>query len=288
MDLQSQFKDLNLDENIDKVVPDESDKLVKDLEARLAQIKTAPVEVAESEAPVETDEEATEVVEEEYVEEDQTFYEKAKPFILPLALTLFAIIFAGMFLYFFSKSRVEQTAQAIVNQGVPEQVYYPPAPIPVIIKEEPLVCTEPLIMNETGDGCVLPEPEPEPAKVGFEDGKTVEMNVRFSYDKFSYDNSPRGIFVLKDQTFEGEYEGFKVSPNNRAYANDYFFGIDRYTVSLIGSCVFVVDNAKVEIENAELKDKYFTGKVTKVIEASKPRVDCRNAGVEYNEQDVLD
>jgi hypothetical protein len=142
-------------------------------------------------------------------------------------------------------------------------------------------------LNETKDECVavVPEPEPEPAKPGFENGKTVEMNVRFSYDKFSYDNSPRGIFVLKDQTFEGKYEGFKVSPSNRAYANDYFFGIDRYTVSLIGSCVFVVDNAKVEIENAQLKDKYFTGKVTKVIEASKPRVDCRNAGVEYNNQD---
>lgn len=265
MDLKKEFQDLNLDEHNEN---GEHHEIVKDLENRLAKIK--------EENEVVVDEDGNEVVYEE-VEQEQTFVDKIQPFILPIALTIFAIFFAGMFLYFFSKSRVENTAQAIINQGVPEPVVNEPAPIPVVIKEELLTCTEPKILNETKDACVdppAPEPEPEPAKPGFENGIDTEVNVRFSYDKFSYDNSPRGIYLLGEQSFDGDYKNFKINPTNRSYANDYFFGIDRYTVSLIGDCSYVVENAKIMVENMNLADKNFTGKVTKVIESSKPKIVC--------------
>lgn len=292
MDLQNQFKDLNLDKNLDKQAKDildaqgntdshdESNKIIKDLEERLSKIRSSKNPVASAPALVNTDTQDDgdeEVVEEEYEEMgEESFLDKIQPFILPICLTLFAIIFAGLFLYFFSKSRVQNTAQAIVNAGVPEQVYYPPAPVPVVVKEEPLKCTEPQILNEAKDACIdpEPEPEPEPVKAGFEDGTTTEVKVRFSYDKFNYDNSPRGIFVLKDQVFDGDYENFKIAPTNRAFANDYFFGVDRYTVSLIGSCSYVIDDANILVKNMIEKDNYFTGQVVKVIEASKPRVEC--------------
>jgi hypothetical protein len=216
-------------------------------------------------------------VEENVYAYGQTWVEKLQPFIIPICLTLFAIIFAGLFLYFFSKSRVETTAQAIVNQGVPEQVYYPPTPTPVVVKEEPLTCDSPKILNDTKDACIDPTPaaEPTPVKAQFENGTTTEVQVRFSYDKFNYDNSPRGIYLLGDQSFDGDFTDFKLAPTNRAFANDYFFGIDRYKVSLIGSCSYAVDNATILVENMnEVNDKYFTGKVVKVIDSGKPRIDC--------------
>ncbi len=274
MDLKREFQDLNLND-------DGSHEIVKDLESRLAKIKQ------DENSKVVVDENGNEVIYEE-VEQEQTFLEKIQPFILPIALTIFAIIFAGMFLYFFSKSRVESTAQAIINQGVPEPVINEPVPIPVVIKEEPLKCTEPQILNEAKDACIDPEPEPqpepEPVKAEFENGTTTEVNVQFSYDKFNYDNSPRGIYLLTDQIFNGDYKNFKISPNNRSYTNDYFFGIDRYTVSLIGSCSYVVDNAKILVEDMRLEDKKFTGKVAKIIESGKPRIDCGKSGVGYNTQ----
>jgi membrane protein insertase Oxa1/YidC/SpoIIIJ len=68
---------------------------------------------------------------EEYEDlEGQTFLEKIQPFIIPICLTFFALVFAGLFLYFFSKSRIDSAQQAIVNVGVPEQVNYPPIPVP--------------------------------------------------------------------------------------------------------------------------------------------------------------
>lgn len=189
MDLQKQFKDLDLGENLEMDVAkieqklneenlpesredfDEGEKMVKELEARLKQL---------------AGNERRENVEEYEDLEQETFLEKMQPFILPICLTLFAIVFAGLFLYFFSKSRVETVQQAIINNGVPEQVNYPPQPVPVIVKEEPLVCTEPQILNDTGDACIDPEPVATttvPVKVAFEDGTTTEAHVRFSFDK---------------------------------------------------------------------------------------------------------
>jgi hypothetical protein len=113
MDIQSQFKDLNFNEDekpkvkpqklIEENLPektedfDESDKIIKDLESRLATIRN-----------FETSEEEEEQVEENVYAYGQTWVEKLQPFIIPICLTLFAIIFAGLFLYFFSKSRVEK------------------------------------------------------------------------------------------------------------------------------------------------------------------------------------
>ncbi len=281
MDLRSEFKDVNMDDkNVPETLPvaavssPDEENIVKDLETRLANIKKTET----NEEHIDTEGEDEEA-EEEYEDlDEQTFLEKIQPFILPIALTIFAIIFAGMFLYFFSKSRVENTAQAIVNAGVPEQVYYPPAPVPVIIKEEPLTCELPQILNEDASACITPEPEPEPQKPTFENGTTTEVNVKFSYDKFNYDNSPRGIYLNEVQVFEGDYTDYKINPSNRAFANDYFFGVDRYTVSLIGSCSYVVTDAKILVKNMVLNDnkKTFSGEVAKVIEASKPKVDCSN------------
>lgn len=286
MDLKSEFKDLNIDENLDKEVAaikkkipeddlpekvedfSESDKIVKDLEDRLKQIK---------------EQEGEEVVEEEDDEDEPTFYEKVQPFILPICLTIFAIVFAALFLYFFSKSRQQPSIPAIVNSGNVDPVYVPPEQPQVIVKEEPLKCDEETqILNETGDACIDkpkvedPEPEPEPVVATFENGTTTVAHVRFSFDKFNYDNYPRGIYMLADQIFDGDYANFKVSPTNRAYANDYFFGVDRYMVSLIGSCQYVVDDAKILVKNMNLDEsnKKFTGNVVKVIEASKPHVVC--------------
>ncbi len=286
MDLRSEFKDLNLDSEKDNF--DDGEKIVKDLEERLAQLKRseplkAPEEKKQTAEVLDEVNGDEEEAEEETEEEDEdmgesTFLEKIQPFILPIALTFFAIIFAAMFLYFFSKSRVENTAQAIVNAGVPEQVYYPPTPVPVIIKEEPLTCELPQILNEDASACITPEPEPEPVivKPEFENGTTTEVDVSFSYDKYNYDNYPRGIYLLEGQVFSGDFENYKINANNRAFANDYFFGVDRNTVSLIGSCSYVVDDAKILVKNMNLNEskKHFTGEVVKVIEASKPRIDC--------------
>jgi hypothetical protein len=144
-----------------------------------------------------------------------------------------------------------------------------------VVKEpEPLKCEPPKYLNETGDECLEPEPEPEPVKAGFENGTTTILHVRFSYDKFNYDNYPRGIYLLEDQIFDGDYKDFKLAPTNRAFANDHFFGVDRYTVSLIGVCSYVVDDAKILVKDVNAKEKYFTGNVVKIVEASKARVDC--------------
>lgn len=285
MDLQNQFKDLNLDENLDKdtveiekklaeenlpaiVEPSsEGQQIISDLEKRLAEIK-------KSEGIVEGEDQ-----EEEEDEEEKTLLEALQPYILPICLTLFALVFAALFLYFFSKSRVDNAVNAITNVGAVDPSYYPQTPS-VVVTEEPLKCELPNYLNEAGDAClepVLEEEEPEPeviAKLGFENGTTTIVNVRFSFDKYNYDNYPRGIYLLEDQIFEGGFLDFKIAPTNRAFANDHFFGVDRYTVSLIGNCSYVVDDARILVKNMYDKGKYFTGNVVKVIEASKPRVDC--------------
>jgi hypothetical protein len=283
MDLQNQFKDLKLDDNLDKEakallkkaekneadslkVEDDSDHIISQLETRLKQLKAEDGEMGGF-----SDEEENED------ENEPTFYEKAQPFIWPVLLTLFAIIFAALFLFFFSRSRLEN-AVAITNTGNIDPIYVPPPSTPVIvIKEEPLTCVEPQFLSEDGTKCLdpEPEPEPEPEKILFEDGTTTIVNVRFSYDKFNYDNYPRGIYLLEDQVFDGEFADFKLAPTNRPFANDHFFGVDRYTVSLIGSCSYVVDEAKILVKDVYLRNKYFTGNVLKVVDDSKPRVDCK-------------
>lgn len=287
MDLQNQFKDLNIDDNIEKdaeaiskkAEADESAKVIRDLEKRLAEIKTTDKQNQKS--TIDDLEEGDEDEEDDDDEYEPTLLEKVQPFIWPIMLTLFAIIFAGLFLYFFSKSRIQSSQTAIVNVGAVDPTYYPPQEPDVKVVEEPLKCTLPQYLNEEGDECLdpepveeepEPEPEPEVEKVPF--GNPATVRVRFSFDKYNYDNAPRGIFVLADQEFSGDYENFKIAPTNRAFANDHFFGVDRYMVSLIGSCSYVVDDAKILVKDMTEKDRYFTGNVVKVLEASKPRIDC--------------
>lgn len=303
MDLNNQFKDLDLnkledtgtskasknkvDQNFD--IPanqeiekisdfDESDKILAELEAKLAKIK---------------EEDLGEESEEDRLSVDAPFVERIQPFIIPICLTIFAIFFAGLFLYFFSNSRPQETQRAIQNQGNIEVVEIPPKkPAVVEIKEpEPLVCGENQTLSEDGLECI-DLPPPPPTKLGFDNGTTTVLNVKFSYDKFNYDNYPRGIYLLSEQIFDGSYEDFKLLPNSRPYANDKFFGIDRYMVSLIGSCQFVIDDAQILVSNVHdsqggrtysaIGDRYFTGNVVKIINASKPRIDCK--GVPLNER----
>jgi hypothetical protein len=120
----------------------------------------------------------------------------------------------------------------------------------------------------------------------FENGTTTNVRVRFSYDKFNYDNYPRGIYMLSEQIFgeEGDYEDYKILPTSRPNANDMFFGIDRYMVSLLGACQYVVDDATILVSDmrdsegdqvySAIKDKYFRGKVEKIVESSKPHIVC--------------
>lgn len=274
MDLNKEFKDLNIPEGVEKEAKqieenlpenkrdlDENERIVKDLEERLKKINEKE----------DVDEE------EEDIEEEATFYEKVQPFIIPICLTIFALIFAALFLYFFSQSRVEKTPPAIVNSGNIEPAYYPQQPAQIVVKEEPIECVEPQILNDAGDGCIDPpvqEEEPEPEKAGFENGTTTIAHVRFSFDKFSYDNKPRGIYMLEDQIFSGDYTDYKINPSNRAYANDYFFGVDRYMVSLIGDCSYTIDDARILVKNMTLGNNTFTGNVVKIIEASKPHIVC--------------
>lgn len=313
MDLQNEFKDLNLDANLDKDLnisdkdaaknlsanlPEntsdfsEGDQIIKDLEKRLAEIKNAEVEshhttVEGADHAEESSEEGLETENEEDEDREPTLLEKLQPFILPICLTLFAVIFAALFLYFFSQSKINNAVQAITNTGAVEQTFVPPPPVPVVVIQEPLTCVAPQFLNEAKDACLDPEPvaTPVPEKIGFENGTTTVVNVRFSYDKFNYDNYPRGIYLNKDQIFDGDYEDFKILPTNRAFANDFFFGVDRYTVSLIGSCQFTIDDAQILVSNmrdssddqvySAINDRYFRGKVVKVLSASKPYVSCQ-------------
>ncbi len=282
MDLKSEFRDLDLNDDKEPVLPgatplneenlpekmedfSEGDKIIKDLQRRLDEIKQ------QEESPLEDEDEEDD-------EEDMgepTFLERFQPFILPICLTIFALIFAALFLYFFSKSKIQQSISAITNTGAVEQVYIPPTQPQVIVVEEPLTCTEPQVLNETGDECIdLVIVEPNPPAVVFEDGTTTIAHVRFSFDKFNYDMYPRGIYMLEEQIFEGEYVDYKIAPTNRAFANDYFFGVDRYTVSLIGDCQYVIDDANILIRDMRLGNNKFTGNVVKVLNSSKPHIVC--------------
>ncbi len=317
MDIQKDFKDLNLDEK-EMVVEvakelevtddnlDESEKMIRDLEKRIANIKTeekTAVAAKDSAVNVETAvenistnlETQDDVVvenEDELVSEpvEQTALEKFQPFILPVCLTLFAIFFAALFLYFFSKSRVDNSQKAIVNTGTTEIIKYVEKPIvkqePVIVAEiEPPTCVENQKLNDAKDACedLLPPPVVEVPK--FENGTTTVVNVRFSFDKFNYDNYPTGIYLNETQIFEGDYKDFKILPTNRSYANDFFFGVDRNMVSLLGSCKYVVDEAQILVSNmrdsegdqvySAIKDRYFRGKVVKILDASKPHINCK-------------
>jgi hypothetical protein len=196
-------------------------------------------------------------------------------------------------MYFFSKGQVERSAQAIVNnQAQPEVIIIKEEKprVEVIVEPEVVVpeCDpETQILNEELNECEdLPEPEPEPEPVGFENGTTTVVKVRFAYDKINYDTSSRGIYLLSEQIFgeEGQYEDFKLLMSNRPFANDMFFGIDRYMVSLMGACSYVVDEADILVSNMndsggdavynDIKDRYFRGKMEKVIYSSKPHIVC--------------
>lgn len=179
-------------------------------------------------------------------------------YILPIALTLLALLLAGTLLYFFAMSKPTDTVKAITNEG---QVLVPTSTSEIVFKEEPTIV-------------VATPTEATSTPVFFENGTTTIVNVRFSYDKVNYDNTPRGIFLNEKQIWDGDYKDFKISPSNRGYANDHFFGIDRYTVSLIGSCIYTVDTATILVSNMVEGDKVFTGKVEKVIDSSTPRVVC--------------
>jgi hypothetical protein len=265
---------------------DDGDKILKELEERITKLteQDAKKDAQELEKVV-TDEslkerlDSIDTAEEEVVEEvleEESFLDKIKPFIIPIFLTLFALIFSAIFMYFFSKSRIQQSVTAITNQNNQPEV--------IVVKEEKPVVKEPVIIEEP---VKEPEPEPEPPKkepekIVFEDGTTTVLHVRFSFDKYSYDNHPRGIYLTGEQIFEGDYEDYKLIASNRPFANDYFFGIDRYTVSLVGDCQYVVDDAQILVSNATLGDrslnsigkKYFKGTVKKVLDASKPHVVC--------------
>ena len=290
MDLQKEFKDLNLPTDASDE-HDEGDKIIKDLEARLAQIKSQDAEVSSNNDIENTVAETDLDDESQQFENDdpgqQPLLERIQPFIIPICLTLFAVIFAAIFLYFFSKSRVQQTAGAIVNVGDAPKIETP-APAPVI-KVEPLVCTDPQILNDAGDGCIDPPvvatttPVVETAP-NFENGTTTVVSVRFSFDKYNYDNYPRGIYLLQDQIFTGDYADFKILPTNRAFANDHFFGVDRNMVSLIGDCQYVVDNAQILVKDMKdstddqvysaIKDRYFRGNIIRVMHSTKPHIVC--------------
>ncbi len=298
---------------VDSEFHDESDKIIKDLEARIAALNndTKKVETSEKHHEVKTDSHEAEnadiyqggsadevmtegddtetvVVQEG---EGETFLDKIKPFILPIFLTIFALLFAVIFMYFFSKGKVERSAQAIVNnQAQPEVIIIKEEkPKEVVVVPEKVVpeCDEETqILNEEKNECEDLPPPPPPAKSGFENGTTTVVKVRFSYDKLNYDTYPRGIYMLSEQIFgeEGEYEDYKILSPNRPAANDLFFGIDRYMVSLLGACQYVVDEADILVSDmhdsegdqvySAIKDKYFRGKVEKIIESSKPHIVC--------------
>jgi hypothetical protein len=289
---------------VDNTFHDESDKIIKELEARIAAINkpdTPPSEqhtdsehgeVSQNTSSSDTqtqDDTETVVVP---VGEGSDFVQKIRPFILPIFLTIFALIFAAIFMYFFSKSRVEKSAQAIVNnQSQPEVIVVketkPEVKEVVVIPEKTVPeCDQATqYLDEEKNECVdLPPKEEKPVKPVFENGTTTIVKVRFAYDKYNYDNYPRGIYLLADQIFEGEYEDYKIIPTSRPYANDMFFGIDRYMVSLIGACQYVVDEADILVANMQdstndqvysaIKDKYFRGNVVKILESSKPHVVC--------------
>jgi hypothetical protein len=292
MDIK-EFKDLDVGEEsksleVDKDIED-SHKILKDLEQKLSEVKAkdAPSVYVAADAYAQDSLDDEETIEE--MENEPTALERFQPFILPICLTLFAIIFAGLFLYFFSKSRVDNSQNAITNSGTTEIIKYVEQPVvkqePVVIPEK-LTCDSPQILNETGDACIDPKPEattPEP--LAFENGTTTIVNVRFSYDKFNYDNYPAGIYLNEIQIFEGDYQDFKIFPTNRAFANDYFFGVDRYMVSLLGNCSYQIDEAQILVQNMKdsegdevypnIKDRYFRGKVLKVLESSKPHIVCK-------------
>lgn len=287
---------------VDQNFHDESDQIIKDLEARIAALNNeskkpeAAVEENISE-PEEVEDPETNLPETEEVlvdtGKDETFLDKIQPFILPICLTLFSLVFAAIFLFFFSKSRVEKSVQAITNQQSQPEV--------IIVKENKPETKEVVVIPEK----VIPECDPEtqylneetnecedletekpilPEKSAFENGTTTVIKVRFAYDKFNYDNFPRGIYLLSEQVFSGEYEDYKLLATNRPYANDMFFGVNRNMVSLMGACQFVVDEADILVENVQdsegdqvysaIKDKYFRGKVLKILEASKPHIIC--------------
>lgn len=299
---------------VDSEFHDESDKIIKDLEARIAALNSDTKKVQNPEKHDEVHDDGHEVknndiyeggntdevkAEEDEVEtvvvqegEGETFLDKIKPFILPIFLTIFALLFAVIFMYFFSKGKVERSAQAIVNnQAQPEVIIIKEEKPKVEVVVEPEIVVpecdeETQILNEELNECEdLPEPEPEPV-VGFENGTTTVVKVRFDYDRHSYDTKPRGIYMLSEQIFgeEGQYEDFKMLMSNRPYANDMFFGIDRYMVSLIGACRYVVDEADILVSNMndsegdkvydDIKDKYFRGKMEKVLNSSKPHIVC--------------
>lgn len=304
MDLDKEFKDLDLSQNVEPqkqsskvvapIVPeiktevkddtqqlekvtdfDESDKILADLKQRLEVIQN-------EEGPVkEEDNNDTVVV--------VPLWERIAPYIIPICLTIFALVFSGLFLYFFSMSRIQKTLTNISNSGNFEPIVLEaPKPVNIQVIETTPTCNENQVLSEDGKTCVDNTPvattTPVATKPDFENGTTTAVNIRFSYDKYNYDNSPRGMYLLKNQPFTGEYNNFRFVPTNRPVANDLMFGINRYMVSLMGSCKFTAPGVTVLVRNMNLQNGYFTGKVVKVLNAAKPSIDC--AGVQPVEENI--
>lgn len=306
MDLKK-FKDVDGDEVASSASPDlhqEDDQIIKELEARIAAINNESKESVHTDLPVAS--QVSEQIPIESIEnnlypettyidtnidtkQSETFLDKIKPFILPIFLTIFSLIFASIFMFFFSQSRIERSVQAITNQqtqaevivirDVQPEVKQDPVVIPEVVVPE---CDpETQILNEEENIC---EDKPEPEKPEFDNGTTTILKVKFSYDSLNYDNYPRGIYLSKEQIFQGEYEDYKLLTINRPDANDMFFGLGRNMVSLIGACKYVVDEAEILVENVRssegdqvysaIKDQYFRGKMLKVLEHSKPHIVC--------------
>jgi hypothetical protein len=170
--------------------------------------------------------------------ENLTLFERLKPYLVPALITILALLLTSLLLYFFSKSKTYESQDAITNTGKVEEVVVPSG----VVVEEVVEPEEEIIATTTPEVAT-------PTKVTFANGTTTIVNVDFSYDKFNYDNYPRGIFLTDKQIFEGNYKNYKLLARNRAFANDFFFGIDRYMVSLIGDCSYTVTGSDILVEN---------------------------------------
>lgn len=206
--------------------------------------------------------------------ENMTLLERLKPYLVPAVITILALLLTSLLLYFFSKSKTYESADAITNTGKVEEVVVPSG----IVVEEVVEPEEEIVATTTPEVAT-------PTKVTFANGTTTIVKVNFSYDKFNYDNYPRGIFLTGEQIFEGNYKGYKLLPRNRSFANDFFFGIDRYMVSLIGDCSYTVTDTDILVKNmvdstddqtySAIGDEYFRGDVVKIVKKGTPKVVCQ-------------
>ncbi len=267
------------------------DEILKEIENRIAHLereeKGTHAEINKISGPEKTISVVEKVADPITAYEGETFAEKVRPFIFPLFLTLGALIFSFVFVFIFLNLKPTITPRAITNIGGADPVQQ--IPVKQVITYENATTTEPPIESK------VTIPIPPIVKISsFENGTNTAIQVRFSYNKYTYDTFPDGMYLTGNQVFSGNYEGYKILATNRAYANDYMFGVDRNKVYLIGQCSFKIDKARVAIVNMQdssddksydlVGKKYFRGKMLKVLESSKPYIDCKpgqNAGEDY-------